>query len=175
MDVQSTETQRLIATKDALEDEVSESMNGNPVLIFDGECALCSRSVGFMLTHERKPGIVLFAPMQSENSREILRNHGFDPDAMTSVVFIDRGRALVRSAAVLAMCDYLRHPWRWARVFGLIPTPLLDAVYRFTAKNRYRIFGKIDRCIVDSTVAGRTINPDQRDHYPEQEKSPAAG
>jgi predicted DCC family thiol-disulfide oxidoreductase YuxK len=133
----------------------------DPVLIFDGECALCSRSVRFMLRHERKPGLVRFAPMQSDPARDLLRAHGFDPDAMTSVVFIesngDRSVAHVRSRAVLRLMAHLRAPWRWARALGVLPRFLLDPLYRLLATHRYRVFGKVDRCVIDDRIAGRTL------------------
>ena len=136
----------------------------HPVLIFDGECALCSRSVRFMMRHERKPGVVRFAPMQSDPARALLRAHGFDPDAMTSVVLIEPGasadkpsRAFIRSRAVLRLAGYLRAPWRWGRVLGVLPAWALDPLYRLLARHRYAIFGKVDRCVIDERIAERTI------------------
>ena len=136
----------------------------HPVLIFDGECALCSRSVRFMMRHERKPGVVRFAPMQSDPARALLRAHGFDPDAMTSVVLIEPGasagkpsRAFIRSRAVLRLAGYLRATWRWGRVLGVLPAWALDPLYRLLARHRYAIFGKVDRCVIDERIAERTI------------------
>ncbi len=136
----------------------------HPILIFDGECALCSRSVRFMLRHERTPGVLRFAPMQAEPARDLLRAHGFDPDAMTSVVVIEPGesegdpsRAFVRSRAVLRLAGYLRAPWRWGRALGVLPSCLLDPFYRLLARHRYAIFGKVDRCVIDERIAERTI------------------
>ena len=132
-----------------------------PVLIFDGECALCSRSVRLMLRWERKPGVVRFAPMQSPPARELLRAHNFDPDVMTSVVLIEqrdeRDAVSVRSRAVLRLMRYLRAPWRWGRVLGVVPAWFLDPLYRMLAKHRYAIFGKADRCAIDERIAGRTL------------------
>lgn len=133
----------------------------DPVLIFDGECALCSRSVRFVLRHERRAAHserLLFAPMQSEPARHLLRAHGFDPDAMSSVVLIERGRALVRSRAVLGLLGYLRAPWRWGRVLGVVPAPVLDVGYRLLARHRYRVFGRVDRCVIDERIAGRDLS-----------------
>jgi predicted DCC family thiol-disulfide oxidoreductase YuxK len=39
-------------------------------------------------------------------------------------------------------------PWRLAAVLWLIPTPLRDWLYDRIALNRYRLFGKYDRCII---------------------------
>jgi predicted DCC family thiol-disulfide oxidoreductase YuxK len=129
----------------------------HPALIFDGECALCSRSVRFVLRWERTPGVLRFAPMQSDAARELLCAHGFDPDALTSVVLIEPGTVWVRSRAVLRLLGYLRAPWRWGRVLGVVPRFLLDAFYRLLARHRYAVFGKVDRCVLDERIAGRTL------------------
>ena len=133
----------------------------HPVLIFDGTCGLCSRSVRFMLRHERTPGLVRFAPMQSEPARDLLRAHGFDPDALTSVVFIETigGEAVahVRSRAVVRLMAHLRAPWRWGRIVGVLPRFLLDPLYRVLATHRYALFGTVDRCVIDERIAGRTL------------------
>lgn len=119
-----------------------------PILIFDGACALCSRSVRFVLRHERAPDL-RFAAMQSEPARRLLRAHGLDPDALTSVVYIDGTDAFVRSRAVLALAGHLRAPWRWCRVLGVLPRFVLDSLYRLLARYRYAIFGRIDACPLD--------------------------
>ena len=141
----------------SLERDLNPDAEPAPVLIFDGECALCSRSVRFMLCHERRPGIVRFAPMQAEAARDLLRAHGFDPDAMESVVFIEGGHAHVRSRAVLRLMAHLRAPWRWGRALAIVPGFLLDPLYRLLARNRYRVFGRVDRCVLDERIAGRTL------------------
>jgi predicted DCC family thiol-disulfide oxidoreductase YuxK len=48
--------------------------------------------------------------------------------------------------------------WRWARALLLVPKPLRDAVYGLIARNRYRIFGKYDACMVpDANLRARVI------------------
>lgn len=134
---------------------------GNPgprvILIFDGVCALCSRTVRLVTRHERTPGTVWFAPMQSEAGRELLRQHGFDPNALSSVVLIEDGTAHIRSDAVLRLAGYLRAPWWWARVLRVVPRPLLDAGYRLLAKHRYRIFGRVEYCETAGSISERTL------------------
>lgn len=65
--------------------------------------------------------------------------------------------SLSASAGTLRLLRYLRAPWRWVRVLGLIPRPILDVLYRALAKNRYAIFGKADRCTLDERVIARTL------------------
>ena len=61
----------------------------HPVLIFDGDCALCSRTVRFLVNHEHPAGLLRFAPLQSDAGRELLSAHGFSADAIDTVVLIE--------------------------------------------------------------------------------------
>lgn len=115
--------------------------------LFDGVCNFCSGSVATILKLDRK-GVIRFTPIQSDYGRQLARAHGIDPDAPTSFLFIDRGRALEKSAAVLALLGRLDAPWRWARVIGLLPRAWRDAGYDWLAANRYRLMGKRDVCMV---------------------------
>ena len=38
--------------------------------------------------------------------------------------------------------------WGWVRLLFAVPRFIRDGVYNVVAKNRYRIFGKYDACIV---------------------------
>ena len=129
---------------------------GGPILIFDGDCAMCSRAVRFVLRHERAP-VLRFAPLHAEKARTLLTPLGFDPDSLNSISLIEDDRVLLRSQAVLRLAGYLRPPWCWARIFGLLPRFVLDAIYRIIAANRYRILGKVDRCKIDKRISARTI------------------
>lgn len=132
---------------------VSEPMTQGPILLFDGVCHLCSKTVQFIVEHEREPTI-RFCAIQSEAGRALLAEHGMmhvvaeaDPDTM---VFVEDGRAHDRSTGVLMVAAHLKAPWRWGRVALILPRSLRDIVYRFVASNRYRWFGKSDSCLVPS-------------------------
>lgn len=116
----------------------------HPVVLFDGVCNLCNGVVNFLI--DRDPDARLrFAALQSDAAQAILEQSG-QPNELDTLVFIDKGRASVRSTAVLRIVRHL--PWYWQplRVFWLVPRPLRDALYRLVARNRYRLFGKRDAC-----------------------------
>ncbi len=118
-----------------------------PLYLFDGVCVLCNRSVRFVLDHERGPEI-RFAAAQSETGRALLARLDL-PEMPDSFVFIADGRVFERSAAVIAVARHLRAPWSWlAAVAGLLPAPPLDWLYDRVARNRYRLFGRYDACLV---------------------------
>lgn len=115
-----------------------------PLLLFDGECSLCSSAVQFVLRHERDAEL-RFAPLQSAVGQERLRAHGLADAELDSLVVIVDGRALVRSNAALELARHLG-PWRMLRVLRFVPRRLRDWVYDWIARNRYRWFGKRDAC-----------------------------
>jgi predicted DCC family thiol-disulfide oxidoreductase YuxK len=117
------------------------------VVVFDGVCNFCARSVQFILAHERD-GVIRFAAAQTPAGRERLQEFGFDPDAITTFVFIESGQALVRSDAALAVAGHLRMPWRMLGMLRIVPRFIRDRVYDMFARNRYRFFGRRESCLV---------------------------
>lgn len=117
----------------------------HPVVLFDGVCNLCSGSVQFILKRDPQ-GLFRFASLQSDAGRRLMTEHGLDPDALSSVVLLEDGRAWQESSAALRIARRLPGGWKLLRLFSVIPRPLRDAVYRWIARNRYRWFGKTEAC-----------------------------
>lgn len=117
----------------------------HPIVLFDGVCNLCSGSVQFILKRDQE-GKFRFASLQSEAGRKLMLEHGLDPDALSSVVVIDEGRAYQESSAALRIARHLPGAWKLLRVFAAVPRPVRDVVYRLIARNRYRWFGKTEAC-----------------------------
>ena len=126
---------------------MSEASAEHPVVLFDGVCNVCNRSVNFII--DRDPDAKLrFAALQSGAARRILEALGRtiptgDPD---TIVLVDRSRLYEQSAAVLRIARHMRRPWPLLAAFLVIPRPLRDAAYRWAAARRYRWFGKSDSC-----------------------------
>lgn len=118
-----------------------------PLLLFDGECGLCTSSVRFILDRDRTKAL-RFASLQSEFGRRVVTRHGLDPDELSTLVLVDeRERLALRSTAALRVAsEHLRFPWRLAGVFRIVPRFIRDGVYRWIARNRTRWFGTSDAC-----------------------------
>lgn len=122
----------------------------SPVVLYDGVCGLCNGFVRFALARDRR-GALMFAPLDSEFGRAVIARHpalrGRD-----SIVYVDRARGEVvatRSDAVLRIARDFGLGWRvLARVYGLMPRPVRDAMYDFIARRRYAWFGRYDVCPV---------------------------
>src|SRR5260221_8665933 len=83
-----------------------------PIVLYDGSCGLCHRSVKFILRHERD-ATLRFAALQGETAAALRARYPNIPDNLDTVVLIDNDRPYLRSKAFLYIAKYLRGPWRW--------------------------------------------------------------
>jgi len=111
--------------------------NERPIVLFDGDCGFCNRSVVWILRHDPE-GVFRFLPIQSPNAPNALGRAAdlLDEDSM---IYTDGSRALLRSEAILAILARLPRPWRWLRAFRFLPRGPRDAAYRFVAKHRKKL------------------------------------
>lgn len=114
-----------------------EVESGRPLVVFDGHCGMCARSVRFIGARDAG-GVFLFTPAGSETARRVLPPLGISADAPGSLVLVEDGAAWLRSTAALRIAGRLGAPWRWLRWFLWVPVPLRDAVYAFIARHRIR-------------------------------------
>jgi predicted DCC family thiol-disulfide oxidoreductase YuxK len=115
-----------------------------PLLLFDGHCNLCSRSVQFVLENERTTSNIHFASLQSETGVAVKDQLG--PDAPDSLIFVHHDKIYSESTGFLVLCQYLKFPWSALQVFRIVPSFLRDPIYRWVARNRYQWMGKRETC-----------------------------
>ncbi len=119
---------------------------GQPVLLFDGECGLCSRTVRFILRNEQTPAL-MFAPQQTAAGKALMAENNISGLAQGTVILLWNGKIYLRSDAALNVLVLMGGVWKAAGKLGLLfPRPVRDGVYKLIAKNRNRIMGKDDAC-----------------------------
>jgi predicted DCC family thiol-disulfide oxidoreductase YuxK len=118
-----------------------------PIVLFDGECNLCSGTVQFVLRRDRRARF-RFASLQSPKGRELALGCGATGDCLDTLILIEEARCFARSSAALRVVRRL--PWPWPLLYGFIvvPRPLRDLVYRWVARHRYRWFGRRSTCLM---------------------------
>lgn len=129
--------------------QVLSENGGRHLVLYDGVCALCSRLVQFLLTHDRQCAF-RFASLQSPKGREAVEDSGSE-DLTTFYVIANYqttlARRLSKGRAALFVISALGWPWKVAGLFGALPTASLDRLYDLVARNRYRVFGRPDHCL----------------------------
>jgi predicted DCC family thiol-disulfide oxidoreductase YuxK len=128
------------------------------IVLYDGVCGLCHRTVAWLLRHNLR-GELKFAPLQGETAAALRARHPELPHDLDSVVYLDRGRVYLRSKVFLHAAKHLDAPWRWAHALRWLPAWPLDLVYRLVARIRYRIWGKYDSCRLPSAEDRRMLLP----------------
>jgi len=125
-----------------------------PLMLFDGVCNLCNGWVRFCLAHERGTAL-RFAAMQSATGQAVLRRLGLPLDVYESFLFVEDGAVHAKSEGFFRMLHHLRQPWPWLRLARVLPRALCDWGYDGIARNRYRLFGRQDRCMTPSSEVAR--------------------
>lgn len=118
---------------------------GGPIIVFDAMCVLCSANAQFVLNHD-KEGRFRLASMQNDVGAALYRQCGIDPANPETLILVDGNRVLRDSDAVLAIYAGLGWPWRIIALLRLMPRLIRDPIYRWIARNRYKIFGRRETC-----------------------------
>ena len=127
-----------------------ETSVGAPVLLYDGVCGFCNKSVQLILDHDRN-GSMRFAALQSDYGQALAGRHP-ELRGVDSVVYVEQTaggeRVHVRSDAALKVAAYLGGFWKIFLAAKILPRALRDYFYDLFARNRYRFFGKYDTCLL---------------------------
>jgi predicted DCC family thiol-disulfide oxidoreductase YuxK len=115
------------------------------VLFFDGACGMCTRSVNFLIEHDRT-GNLETAPLQSPGVAERL---GIPDDRLLEAMrWLDGSGAVYTGAeawaAAWSVALGTRLPLRFYRIPGI--RFIQNAVYRWVANHRYRFRGTTPYC-----------------------------
>lgn len=118
-----------------------------PVLLFDGECALCQSFVRWLLRLDRR-GALRFALLQGPAAQGFLRTQGLPADNFDTLVFVpDWSRRaeksfLVRTAGAVEALRACGGAGRGlGQALAIVPAALRDFGYQWVARGRRRIFG----------------------------------
>src|SRR6187551_3319575 len=108
-------------------------MSAKPIVVFDGECALCNGFVAWLVRHD-KAARFRIAGSNGDVGRAVVALAGFEHGVTASTTLLwDGTQGLVRSDAIIAIARQLPWPWRlvsWGRV---VPRSWRDRLYRFIA------------------------------------------
>jgi predicted DCC family thiol-disulfide oxidoreductase YuxK len=127
------------------------------IILFDGVCNFCNRTINIILKYD-KQAFFQFAASQSNAAMGIMQELGLEENAIASVILIDQEKVYTKTDAVIQIANRLSGWPKLFRVLKFIPKPIRDFAYDLIAKNRYAIFGKMASCrIPDTSIQHRFL------------------
>lgn len=117
------------------------------VIVFDGVCNFCNGAVNFIIKRDHNDRFV-FVPMQSLTAQHIIAKYKVTRVGVDTFLLVKNETCFYRTNAALEIAKELSGGWFLFGVFKIIPRPIRDYFYRLFARNRYRLFGKTEVCMV---------------------------
>ena len=118
-----------------------------PIVIFDGNCVLCSTFARFILRVDRKRRFRLMAA-QTPLGAALYEHYGlFAGDYLTNILLED-GRIWLKSEGSIRIFAGLGFPWWLATAGRILPRGVRDRLYDIIARNRLRWFGRRATCFL---------------------------
>jgi predicted DCC family thiol-disulfide oxidoreductase YuxK len=117
------------------------------VILFDGVCNMCNGFVKFVIKRD-KSNVFQFASLQSKYGKGFLTQYNFNTVEYDTVLLLDGETIYTRSDASLRILNTLGGIWKVSAAFRIIPGFIRNPIYDLLARNRYKLFGKRDSCMV---------------------------
>lgn len=127
------------------------------IIVFDGECNLCDKSVQFILKRDFND-VFRFVSLQSDLGKALLQELQIPTQNVDSIILIlPPNGFLIKSKAVLHIAKTLGKPYILLGIFNLFPSRILDKLYDYIAQRRTRWFGIKQHCMLP--------NPSSKDKF----------
>jgi predicted DCC family thiol-disulfide oxidoreductase YuxK len=120
-------------------------METKPVILYDGNCNLCSWSMQFIIRRDYKNRFK-YTSLQSTEGRKLAAEHGIQLETLDSFILIEGTQYFTQSSAAIRVSRHFSRWWSILSLLILIPKPIRDWGYDQIAKNRYKWFGQVNSC-----------------------------
>ncbi len=127
---------------------MTELPKDKKIILFDGVCNLCDKSVQFIIKHDKKD-IFRFVAIQSSLGQEIVNYIKINVTKIDSIILYEPSVAYYYKAeAALRIAKKLGGIISIVSVFLILPKSFLNLFYDYIAKNRYKWYGKKESCLI---------------------------
>ena len=129
------------------------------LILFDGVCVLCSGWVNFVIRHD-PAARYRFVAIQTPLGHRLAERFGIDPETPESNAVVVDGRAWFKlESALMVVRDF--PGWGWTRIAYTLPRAVRNFLYDRIARNRYRLFGRHEACLMPTAdIARRFLSDD---------------
>lgn len=104
------------------------------ILIYDGECNMCSRFIRFISKVNKNPNLHI----TDFNSNWTNKNVKLDP-SVDSMIFIKKNKKYIYSDSIIELLSSTNRIFIPLKIAKIIPKSCRDRGYKFLAKNRRKI------------------------------------
>tara|TARA_B100000780_G_scaffold76315_1_gene51432 strand:- start:116 stop:514 length:399 start_codon:yes stop_codon:yes gene_type:complete len=115
----------------------------NNIIYFDGVCGLCNSFVSVLIKIDSD---LKFATLQGKTGQKLLNKMNFNSSEFDTVIFQKNDQIYTKSTAVFEIFSTIGGYWKILLVFSFLPISFSDAIYRYIALKRFKVFGKLDQC-----------------------------
>ena len=130
---------------------MNDNLSQKKIILFDGVCNLCNFFVRLVLKNDKKDTF-LYSSLSSDFSKKIIEELKIDTSKIDSIILYEKGVSYdVKSSAALKIMNDFGGLWYFTQIGYFLPKIVRDKIYDFVAKNRYKWFGKKDRCMIPSS------------------------
>ncbi len=118
------------------------------IILFDGLCNLCDTSVQYVIKHDKKDSF-RFVALQSDLGHKIIKHIGIDITKTDSVILYEPGIAYYfKAQAAIRIAEEIGGIYSFLTIFSILPNAILNYIYDYIAKNRYKWYGKKETCLI---------------------------
>ena len=127
------------------------------IILFDGVCNLCNSLVNKIIRLDKHDKF-LFASLQGKKGKEIIKEFNLQEKNIDSIVLYSNKVIKIKSRAVINIIYNINPLFRFIIIFRIIPSFILDLIYDFVSKRRYKWFGKKNKCMIpDKNIQSKFI------------------
>ena len=126
---------------------MQEEIKTKKIILFDGICTLCNNFIVFIAKNDKKD-IFRFLPLQNKNINRFINTKNINIKDLKSIVLIENKNPKYKSNAAIEILININKIFLLCKVFYIIPRIIRDMIYNLIAKNRYKIFGRVEYCSI---------------------------
>ena len=114
----------------------------NEIIVFDGECLICNSFYKWVIRNDKK-NVFMFTNTQS---KFYSKNSNINKSKDSIIVIINNNKILYESDAIAYIFRKTKTQLAIRILISIFPKFISNFFYRILAKNRYKIFGKKEKC-----------------------------
>ena len=118
------------------------------IVLFDGVCNFCNSTILQIVKYD-KTNKFRFSSLQSDFGIKTLKSLKMEENNLNTLIFIKNSNEVyTESAAVLEIINMLEGFPKVFLIFRVLPRWVRDFLYKKFSKNRYKLFGKKESCMI---------------------------